>query len=145
MWYDHSTHLSFLPSGVRSRLIHTSEILASDVLKRFFVQLRENYDYVIVDLSPVAPVVDVRSAMHLVDSCVFVVEWGKTKIDVVEHCLDSARRAYDNQLGVILNKVNFKLLNRYEGHGNYYNSHHYAHYGYTDLMLADRARPFKDA
>jgi succinoglycan biosynthesis transport protein ExoP len=100
---------------------------------------------VIVDLSPVAPVVDVRSAMHLVDSCVFVVEWGKTKIDVVEHCLDSARRAYDNQLGVILNKVNFKLLNRYEGHGNYFCSHHYAHDGYTDLMLADRARPFKDA
>ena len=132
MWYDHSTHLSFLPSGIRSPLIHTSEILASDALKRFFVQLRENYDYVIVDLSPVAPVVDVRSAIHLVDSYVFVVEWGKTKIDVVEHCLDFVRRAYDNPLGVILNKVNFKLLNRYEGHGNYYYSHHYAHYGYTD-------------
>ena len=132
IWSDPSTQLSFLPAGVRSRLIHTSEILASDAMKRFFVRLRESYDYVIVDLSPVAPVVDVRSATHLLDSYVFVIEWGKTKIDVVEHSLNSARGVYDNLLGVVLNKVNFKLLNRYEGHGNYYYNRHYAHYGYTD-------------
>jgi len=35
-------------------------------------------------------------------------------------------------LGVVLNKVDLKALNRYEGHGNYYYSRHYAHYGYTD-------------
>ena len=86
IWSDPSTQLSFLPAGVRSRLIHTSEILASEAMKRFFVRLRESYDYVIVDLSPVAPVVDVRSATHLLDSYVFVIEWGKTKIDVAEHC-----------------------------------------------------------
>jgi succinoglycan biosynthesis transport protein ExoP len=132
VWFDPSTQLSFLPAGVRSRLIHTSEILASDAMKRFFVRLRESYDYVIVDLSPVAPVVDVRSATHLLDSYVFVIEWGKTKIDVAEHSLNSTRGVYDNLLGVILNKVNFKLLNRYEGHGNYHYNRHYAHYGYTE-------------
>ena len=129
IWSDPSTQLSFLPAGVRSRLIHTSEILASDAMKRFFVRLRESYDYVIVDLSPVAPVVDVRSATHLLDSYVFVIEWGKTKIDVAEHSLNSARGVYDNLLGVVLNKVDFKLLNRYESNRN---QSYYAHYGYTD-------------
>jgi polysaccharide biosynthesis transport protein len=132
IWSDPSTQLSFLPAGVRSREIHTSEMLASHAMKRFFVRLRESYDYVIVDLSPIAPVVDVRSTPHLVDSYVFVIEWGKTKVDVVEHSLNSTRRVYDNLLGVLLNKVDFKLLNRYEGHGNYHYDHHYAHYGYTD-------------
>ena len=132
IWSDPSSQLFFLPAGVRSRLIHTSEILASDAMKRFFVRLRETYDYVIVDLSPVAPVVDVRSTTHVLDSYVFVIEWGKTKIDVVEHSLNSARGVYENLLGVILNKVNFELLNRYEGHGNYYHRRHYARYGYTD-------------
>ena len=132
IWSDPSTQLSFLPAGVRSREIHTSEMLASHAMKRFFVRLRESYDYVIVDLSPIAPVVDVRSTPHLVDSYVFVIEWGKTKIDVVEHSLNSTRRVYDNLLGVLLNKVDFKLLNRYEGHGNYHYDRHYAHYGYTD-------------
>jgi succinoglycan biosynthesis transport protein ExoP len=132
MWFDASTRLSFLPAGVRSPLIHTSEILASDAMKDFFAQLRENYEYVIVDLSPVTPVVDVRSTTHLVDAFLFVIQWGKTKIDVAEHALNTARGVYDNLLGVVLNKVDLKALNRYEGHGNYYYSRHYAHYGYTD-------------
>jgi succinoglycan biosynthesis transport protein ExoP len=132
IWYDRSTRLSFLPAGVKSHLIHTSEILASDAMKGLFARLRENYGYVIVDLSPVTPVVDVRAATHLVDTFLFVIQWGKTKIDVAEHALNTARGVYDNLLGVVLNKVDLKALNRYEGHGNYYYSRHYAHYGYTD-------------
>jgi succinoglycan biosynthesis transport protein ExoP len=132
VWSDPCTDLSFLPAGVTSRRIHTSEMLASEAMKRFFLRLRESYDYVIVDLSPIAPVVDVRSTTHLVDSYVFVVEWGKTKIDVVEHALATAGGVYDNLLGVVLNKVNFKALGRYDSHGNYYYNRHYARYGYTD-------------
>jgi polysaccharide biosynthesis transport protein len=132
IWYDQSTRLSFLPAGVKSRLIHTSEILASDAMKVFFARLRESYEYVIVDLSPVTPVVDVRSATHLVDAFLFVIQWGKTKIDVAEHALNSARGVYDNLLGVVLNKVDLNALNRYEGYGDYYYSRHFAHYGYTD-------------
>ena len=67
IWRDQSTQLSFLPAGLSSRIIHTSEIIASEAMKRIFVRLRESHDYVIVDLSPVAPVVDVRTATHLVD------------------------------------------------------------------------------
>jgi polysaccharide biosynthesis transport protein len=132
IWSDPSTRLSFLPAGVKSPLIHTSEILASDAMKDFFAQLRERFEYVIVDLSPVTPVVDVRSASHLVDTFLFVIQWGKTKIDVAEYALNTARGVYDNLLGVVLNKVDLKALNRYEGHGNYYYSRHFAHYGYTD-------------
>ena len=65
---DPSTKLSFLPAVVTSRLVHTSEVLASAAMKRLFSRLRESYDYVIVDLSPLVPVVDVRAATHLVDA-----------------------------------------------------------------------------
>ena len=78
IWSDPASNLSFLPSGIKSRFVHTSEILGSDATKRLFAQLRERYDYVIVDLSPLAPVVDARATTHLVDCYVFVVEWGKT-------------------------------------------------------------------
>jgi succinoglycan biosynthesis transport protein ExoP len=124
IWSDPSTKLSFLPAVVRSRLTHASEVLASAAMKRLFARLREKYEYVIVDLSPLAPVVDVRAATHLVDSYLFVVEWGKTKIDVVECALNSARGVYDNLLGVILNKVDFDRIGRYH-YGTYY-----ARYGY---------------
>ena len=93
-------------------------------MKRLFDRLRERYDYVIVDLSPLAPVVDVRAATHLFDSYLFVVEWGKTNIDVVERALNTARGVYDNLLGVILNKVDFVRLGRYDY------STYYTRYGY---------------
>jgi polysaccharide biosynthesis transport protein len=81
-------------------------------------------------------VVDVRSTRstgHLLDFYVLVIEWGKTKIDVVEHALDVARGVYDNLLGVVLNKVDLNRLTRYESHrSDYYHNHRYARYGYTD-------------
>ena len=57
IWTDPSTKLSFLPVVARSRLTHTHEILASNALRRLFDQLHDRYDYIIVDLSPLAPVV----------------------------------------------------------------------------------------
>ena len=62
-----------------THLIYTSEILASEAIKDFFARLRESYEYVIVVLSPIAPVVDVRSATHLVDSFLFVIQWEKQR------------------------------------------------------------------
>lgn len=133
IWSYPSSQLSFLPLVAKSRLIHTSELLASAAMRRLFDRLRETYDYVIVDLSPIAPVVDVRSTHSLLDSYVFVVEWGKTKIDVVEHALNTAPGVYDNLLGVVLNKADFKQLGRYDSYrGDYYYNRHYANYGYTD-------------
>ena len=125
IWYDPLTKLSFLPAVARSRLTHSSEILASAAMKRLFDRLRESYDYVIVDLSPLAPVADVRAASQLVNSYFFVIEWGKTKIDVVERALKTARGVYDNLLGVILNKVDLVRLGRYD-----YSNYYYARYGY---------------
>jgi succinoglycan biosynthesis transport protein ExoP len=132
IWSDPCSGVSFLPSGVKSRLVHTSEILASDAMKRLFVQLRECYDYVVVDLSPLVPVVDVRATTHFVDSYILVVEWGKTKMGVAGHALNSASGVYDKLAGVVLNKVDLKRLSRYDSHhGSYYNNDYYGRYGYT--------------
>ena len=133
IWKDPSTNLSFLPVVSKLRLAHSSEILGSTPLKKLFEQLREAYDHVIVDLSPLAPIVDVRATAHLLDSFVFVIEWGRTKIDIVEHALAHAPGIYDNLLGVVLNKVDMHVFGRYANHReNYYYNKHYARYGYTE-------------
>ena len=133
MWTDPPSKLAFVPAVLQSQFAQSSEILASDAMRRVFEQLRNAYDYVIVDLPPLAPVVDVRAMTHLVDSFIFAIEWGRTKIDVVEHALGAARGVYDNLLGVALNKVDMSRLGRYEiYHTSYYNNQHYATYGHTD-------------
>ena len=133
LWTNPESGFAFLPAILPSRLKHASEILASEATRKMFERLREAYDYVIVDLSPLAPVVDVRVMTRLIDSFVFVVEWGRTKIDVAEHALAGARGVHENLLGVVLNKVDMHAFVRYESYrGNFYHNRYYARYGYTD-------------
>ncbi|MBR0829868.1 polysaccharide biosynthesis tyrosine autokinase [Bradyrhizobium manausense] len=130
---DEATGLAFLPAGSTSKLVHTNDVLASQPMAEFVATLRKAYDYVVLDLPPMAPVVDVRVTASIVDSYVFVVEWGKTKMDVVRHNLANAPEVHDRLLGVVLNKADTALLARYESyHGKYYYQKYYARYGYTD-------------
>jgi succinoglycan biosynthesis transport protein ExoP len=130
---DPKTNLSFLPAVMKSRVAHTNEILASAATKRLFVELSKRYEYIIVDLSPLAPVVDVRTTTHFVDSYICVIEWGHTKIDVVKKALADAPGVYQNLIGTVLNKVNINKLGRYDAHrGKYYRNKHYARYGYGE-------------
>jgi succinoglycan biosynthesis transport protein ExoP len=130
---DPDTRLAFLPAVVNERMAHSSEVLASADTKILLERLRLSYQYIIIDLPPLAPVVDVRAMTHLVDSFVFVIEWGRTKIDVVERALRMAPGVYDNLLGVVLNKADLNLLGRYESHcRDYFFNQHYERYGYVD-------------
>jgi succinoglycan biosynthesis transport protein ExoP len=130
--FDGETRLAFLPAVLESRLAHTSEILASEAFKSLIDDLKKEYEYVIIDLSPLAPVVDVRATAATVDSYLYVVEWGKTRINLVQRQLESAPELAERLLGVVLNKANVKALERYEGHdGKYYNQKYYGSYGYT--------------
>jgi polysaccharide biosynthesis transport protein len=84
-------------------------------------------------MPPMAPVVDVRVTSTFVDSYIFVVEWGKTLMDVVRHNLRGSQEIQDKLLGVVLNKADTKRLARYESyHSHYYYNKNYARYGYVD-------------
>ena len=133
IWSDGPEGVAFLPALSQSRVFHTSEILASEPTKKFFRHLRERYDYVIVDLPPLAPLIDVRATPHLVDGYFLVIEWGRTKIDVVQHALNAAPTVYERLFGTILNKANMEYIGRYEVHrSKYYLNKLFARYGYTE-------------
>ncbi|MBR0750766.1 polysaccharide biosynthesis tyrosine autokinase [Bradyrhizobium jicamae] len=131
VWKDPASGLEFLPAVIGARTAHTSEILGSAAMKSLVDDLRKRYDYVVVDLSPLAPVVDVRTTTQLIDSYVFVVEWGRTKIDVVQHALNVASNLREHILGVVLNKADLKQMSRYGYHG-YYKNEYYRRYGYSE-------------
>jgi polysaccharide biosynthesis transport protein len=133
LWREGPGGMTFLPGLTGSRVFHTSEILGSEPAKNLFDELRESYDYVVVDLPPLAPLIDVRATSHLVDGYFLVIEWGKTKIDVIQHALNSAPGVYQCLLGTILNKANMEFMGRYDVHRTkYYYNKHFARYGYTD-------------
>jgi polysaccharide biosynthesis transport protein len=133
LWTEPASNLAFMPAAVPAHFPESSDLLGCGETSRLFDALREIYDYIIVDLSPLAPIVDVRVVTHFVDSFVLVVEWGRTGIEVVEHALGRAPGVHDNLLGVILNKVDMRAFARYENyHESYYSNLTRAQYGYGD-------------
>lgn len=133
IWLDTVTNMRFLPAATKARLAHSSEVLASAATRKLFDSLRHDYDYIIVDFSPLMPIVDVRASTNLVDSYLYVVSWGRTRIEYVEQALRSAKGVYEHLLGVVLNNVDLEALGRYSGPGRgYHYDKSYARYGYTE-------------
>ena len=126
IWTEPYTNLSFLPSVANNRLVNTHEILTSDAANALFIKLRAKYEYVIIDLSPLAPIVDARTTTQFIDSYILVVEWGRTRVEDVERALTDAQAVHENLLGVVLNKANLRVLARYDSrHSNYHSDRYY--------------------
>jgi polysaccharide biosynthesis transport protein len=133
---ESDTGLTLLPLVLDEPLAHSDEILSSQGFRSLIDQLRQRYDFVIMDLPPIAPVVDVLAAIPAIDSLVFVVEWGATKINAVQHHLMAEPELYDRLLGVVLNKADLKVLERFDQHGLYQNGY-YANHPYRQASRSE--------
>jgi succinoglycan biosynthesis transport protein ExoP len=129
--YDPATKFYFLPAVSKSARSNTSEIIGSAQMEALVAALRSQAQYVILDLPPLAPVVDARAAANLVDNFLLVIEWGKSRYDVLREALKTAPEVQDKILGAVLNKTNMKALQRYDTHRDgYYENKYYKRYGY---------------
>jgi succinoglycan biosynthesis transport protein ExoP len=97
---------------------------------RLLDEAKLNFDYIVLDLPPLGPVVDARAISPLLDTVLMVVEWGRTSRKVVRSTLLNEARLYDKCAGVILNKVNAKKMKLYRDYGSdeYYQSRYSAYY-----------------
>jgi len=119
IWTDPNTQMAFLPAG--ANVPNATEILASEAAKSLIHKLQIGYDYVIVDLAPIAAGIDVRVTSDFIGSYLLVVEWGATKIDAVQYALRAAPTVHGNLAGVVLNKVDMSVMGHYDRLGaNYY-------------------------
>ncbi|MBR0903900.1 polysaccharide biosynthesis tyrosine autokinase [Bradyrhizobium liaoningense] len=133
VWMDPQTNLHFLPCAITSRFSNSSDLLASQQMEDLFQQLRQHFDRIVLDLSPLAPVVDVRATGGLADSYILVIEWAKSKVDIVERVLSETPVVRERMLGAVLNKVNVSVMSRYDTYGAaYYRNRYYKRYGYVD-------------
>ena len=125
---DPRTGMKFIPVGARDDSV-SSEVLSSKAIKTLFERLRHEADYIIVDLPPIAPIVDVRAASNLVDSYIYIVEWGVTKVEIVQQTLRSAKDVQEHLIGVVLNKADAWSLQAVDGYSDGYYSEQMARYG----------------
>jgi succinoglycan biosynthesis transport protein ExoP len=125
--------LVFIPSVLKDRVTHTSELLSSRSMKKLLDDLSPQFDFIIVDLPPLGPVIDAKAAAKFFDAFVFVVEWGATAREVVASTLATEPQITEKCTGVLLNKVDMPMLARYQDSGSkeYYYHRYGSYYGRT--------------
>ncbi len=110
LWHDKQTGLDMLPLG---RGDVSLDLLEHPAAGELLATLRQQYDHIIIDLPAMEAVSDAQIAAQLVDGLLLVVEWGRTPKDLVLEWLNSGGIDERNILGVILNKVDMKMLRSY--------------------------------
>jgi succinoglycan biosynthesis transport protein ExoP len=127
--HDASSGFAFLPGVVDRLKWRPEELLETEELTAVLSELRRRYDYVLVDLPPMFPMLDVSIMDRLIESYIIVVEWGASKIDTVAHALARCPGVHKRMLGFVLNKVDFGRLSLYDQRAaDYYDVRRYSNY-----------------
>ena len=109
-----------------------TELLESNRFKDMLAQLRNEFDYVIIDCPPGGMMADAQIINKLVDRTLFVV-----RVGVLERAmLAELQQLYDNKvytnMGVILNGIPIDGSRYSYGYGYTYGYGYYSGYGYYD-------------
>ena len=121
---DANLKFDFLPSATQIKPTNSADVLNSATMKDTLKAARSRYDYVLVDLPPILPVVDVKAAAHLFDAFVLVVEWGSTATDEIVRAVNTSPIVRERLLGTVLNKADEAIMRRFEG----YSDRRYSYY-----------------
>jgi succinoglycan biosynthesis transport protein ExoP len=116
---DQRSKLAILPAGggASDKRHQSNELLASPAMANLIENARNSFDYVVVDLAALAPVVDGKAFAPLADGILFAVEWGRTPSRLVRDLLNSEPLISSKALGVILNKTDMNELGKYSDFG----------------------------
>ena len=127
---DSKTRLAFLPAVVKRRVPHSSDLLSSSIMVNLLEELKVHFDYIVLDLPPLGPVVDARAVSPMLDASLGVIEWGRTSRRVVRTTFAVQPELMEKCIGVVLNKVDTEKLKLYRsyGSGEYYYNRYSAYY-----------------
>ncbi len=127
---DNKTKLAFLPAVVKRRVPHSSDLLSSSIMVNMLDELKAHFDYIVLDLPPLGPVVDARAISPMLDASLAVIEWGRTSRRVVRTTFAVQPEVMQKCIGVVLNKVDTEKLKLYRsyGSGEYYYNRYSAYY-----------------
>jgi succinoglycan biosynthesis transport protein ExoP len=121
---DINFKFDFLPASARTKTSNSSDILTASAIKDMLKAASSEYDYILVDLPPILPVVDVKATAHLFDAFVLVVEWAATSTDEIVKAMRTSPVLSERLLGAVLNKTDEAVMRRFEG----YSDRRYAYY-----------------
>jgi capsular exopolysaccharide synthesis family protein len=108
-------HITILPAGTPPS--HPAEMLGSASMRRTLDTLRTQFDRILIDMPPVAPLADLQIVAPQVDGVLLIIRAGVTPKPAIEQAL--AGLDMSKVLGLVLNESGGTISSRqaYEGYG----------------------------
>jgi capsular exopolysaccharide synthesis family protein len=120
---DPGTNTYVIPAGCM--VPNAADLLMSQRMRDLIAELRGEFDYIVMDASPLLPVVDALALATVADKVLVIVEWGQTSRATISEALKVLRPEAHRVAGVVLNKVDVKQLQAY----GYRSGYHYRSVG----------------
>ena len=99
--------------------MNAADLFASGRFPKLLTELREYYDYIIIDSPPVLSVPDARLISTLSDINIYIVKWNKTTRAQVDQGLDMISSIGVKTIGLVLNQINSNKAKTYGYTGSY--------------------------
>lgn len=106
-----------------------AELLEEELCGKMFQNLREFYDYIIVDTPPMANLIDGAIVARHCDGAVMVIESGAISYRLEQKVKGQLEKSGCRILGAVLNKVNLRSEGYYSRYGKYGKYSRYGKYG----------------
>jgi tyrosine-protein kinase Etk/Wzc len=109
--------LTFIPAG--PILPNPSELIEAGVLDNLIDTLKEQYDYVIMDTTPIGIVSEAITLMKYASQILLVCRNNYTRKDILSHAIDSLRTNNIVNYNIVFNDLNLKE-SPYKRYNSYY-------------------------
>lgn len=110
------------------KVYNPSVILVSEKFRNFIKELRDEYDYVILDCAPVLQISEYIHILRVSDGVLFVAAYGSTTKAQISEAVKELRKNGANILGSIMSMYDSKADKRY----GYYQNYAYNYYNSSD-------------
>jgi capsular exopolysaccharide synthesis family protein len=110
--FDAVSGISLLPAGPPHP--RPQNVLGSSALREALEGWRTYYDFIVFDTPPVLPVSDARVLGPMIDYCVFVARWGKSRWSATLHGLRLMEDSGIEVAGIVVSRVDVAQLATYE-------------------------------
>ena len=111
---DPITNAYVIPAG--SMVPNAPDWLKSERMRDLIYALRNGFDYIVMDTSPLLPVVDALVLTTVADKVLVIVEWGRTPRDSIAEAFKVLRPEVHRVAGIVLNKAD---VHQFPGYGHY--------------------------
>ena len=125
LYHDKTTKVDLLPVGIIPP--NPTELLATAQMQEILKELKERYDYVIVDTPPVSVVTDAAILGGIVDGAFLVIRSDFAPLEMVQLAKKKLEDVHVRIYGVILSRYNARKTGRQSGYYYSYNDYSYSY------------------